>query len=331
MSRVFLHLGYPKTGTSTLQSCVFDVLHQASMIRYLGMGGFNRDNTSDRKEFFRDLTNALYIENDNAFSEKLPALRAAYKALVIDVPSHMPIVLSNEHFLLSNWSSRERNTRVFPSRSAARLAKVFEQENVDLIIGTRDLADLVRSMYVQRRSKKTHTNQDRIPRTLAEFLESTCSNKDFTSQMFHIDKNRALYCTAFPEARMMEIPFKELTQTKQRETVENLLIFLGLPKLAVSKITFPLENRNPKEKNNRGSVVETVPTILRPLAQNKSLSALIHIMKRSEPINRLLHTFLIPDEIPHLTIEQRQAIEEAFSTNAEEDGALAIPENTEVQ
>ena len=36
MKKVILHIGYPKTGTTTLQESVFKNLHQAKLINYLG-------------------------------------------------------------------------------------------------------------------------------------------------------------------------------------------------------------------------------------------------------------------------------------------------------
>ncbi|WP_375257983.1 sulfotransferase domain-containing protein [Citreimonas sp.] len=315
MARLLLHLGYPKTGTTTLQTSVFDVLHRAGHIRYLGMGGFHRDATPRRRTFFTTLNEALYLESDAAFAEALPGLRKAYTDLIADLPGDGPVVLSNEHFLLSSWSSRQRDARIFPSRTAPRLAQVFGDEAVSLLIGTRETAALMRSMYVQRRSNKAHVNHDRIEGTLSDYVDHVCARRDFTAEMFEFDQNRARYLAAFDNPPLLEIGLDELARD-QRDTVLRLLRFMDLPDTAADALSFPLDHHNVKSKTGSGTVVENVPAFLRPVARSRLLSPLARRLARSGPLGRLRDTLIAPEEIPNLSPDQADAIRNAFPANA---------------
>ncbi len=313
MSKLFIHLGYPKTGTTTLQHCVFDVLHQASIIHYLGMGGWRRDKTPDRKAFFVNLTDALYLENDEDFSTQLPSLRAAYDELVSNVPDSIPIVLSNEHFLLATWSGKIRGARIFPSRSAHRLGQLFETDTSGLMIGTRDIDALVRSIYIQERASKSRVNHDLVPKSLDEFVELTCTGQDFTSEMFRFKKNLAHYRAAFPNAEILEIPFMELTGTSQFDTVVDILRFIGLAEDAVEFLSLPLENRNEKKRRGKVTLVETVPAVFRPILRHKVSGPMVHSLANSWPLKHVRSRVAKQEEIPGLTPAQSLAIRNAFT------------------
>ncbi len=314
MSKLILHLGYPKTGTSTLQNAVFETLYQARHIRYLGMGGFPRDTSPARRDFFVALTAALYIEDEADFQAKLPALRADYVKLVSSLAGNGPIVLSNEHFLYSSWSSRQVNARIFPERSAARLGQVFERAQVSLMIGTRDLPELMRSVYVQIRSNKSHVNHRLIDKTLADFVHRICARQDFQSEMFLFKKNEAHFKDAFPDAPLLTLAFDDFV-SRQRDSVADILAFIGLPETALEAFDFPLQHSNAKVKTDQGTVVENIPPYLRAFARNDFMSPLLRRMSKAGPFKALRRVLLRKEELPNLTDAQRREIEKSFETD----------------
>jgi hypothetical protein len=325
MVRLFLHIGYPKTGTTTLQTSVFDVLHRAKYIRYLGMGGFHRDSNPRRWAFFNALNEALYLEDESEFFRELPRLRHQYSRLINDLPGQGPVVLSNEHFLLSSWSSRQRDARIFPSRTAKRLARLFAGEAVSIIVGTRDLPELVRSMYVQRRSNKAHVHYDRIQHSLAQYVEQMCARIDFTAEMFEFDENRQRYLAAFDNPPMFEISLEELVYD-QRRTITALLGHLELPSDAANLLRYPLEHHNAKRKTDTGTVVESLPVFLRPVARNRRLAHVGSALSRAKLLRPLRRMIFSPQQIPNLSAEQVSAIRAAFPVSSRPSGETS--ENT---
>ena len=313
MSKLILHLGYPKTGTSTLQNAVFTPLHTAGHIRYLGMGGFQPNDTTGRRGFFVALRDALYLESDDAFADQLPNLKSDYAKLKATLSGSGPMVLSNEHFLFSSWSSRQVNARIFPKRSAQRLAQVFDGEEVSLVRGTRDLPELMRSVYVQIRSNKSHVNHKLIDKTLSEYIERMCAREDFQSDMFDIDKSQTHYAKAFPNASLLTIEFDDFVQN-QRASVAKLLAFIDLSEAAIETLAFPLEHSNAKLKSAQGTSVENIPSYLRPLARNDLVSPMLRWMSSFGPFKVFRSHLLRREEIPNLTNDQRQKIETSFRT-----------------
>jgi len=227
------------------------------------------------------------------------------------LPGAGPVVLSNEHFLYSSWSSKQLNARIFPARSAARLGRIFASDQISLVIGLRDLPDLIRSVYVQIRSNKSHVNHKLVAKTLDEYVECICKQDSFQSEMYHFEANIAHFQKAFPSAPIHKLQFDDFV-SEQSQSVAGLVNFMGLPETALEVLAFPLEHSNAKIKTTNGTVVENIPPVLRPLARNNLLSPWLRHFTRSGPMKAIRNKLLPQDEIPNLTLRQRQEIEQVF-------------------
>ena len=78
--QICLHIGYGKTGTTTLQRSFFDRLNEMDAIHYFGM--FLTASANDpNRSFFKALTASLYV-NETEFAKRIPDLKDNLHACV---------------------------------------------------------------------------------------------------------------------------------------------------------------------------------------------------------------------------------------------------------
>ncbi len=134
--QIFLHVGYPKTGSTTLQKGLFA---QHPEIAYLGR---------PFDEEFWELERVILTASDSEFGKRLPRLAEVVESLVRGA-SRSPVVLSHEGFLRS---TRHGGHDVL--RTADRIRRVFaglEQgdRRVSVMVCIRKQSDLFLSHFVQ--------------------------------------------------------------------------------------------------------------------------------------------------------------------------------------
>lgn len=308
MIRLFIHLGYPKTGTTTLQQSVFDTLFRDGRLSYLGMFGFQRDDKPNRKDFFRKLTDAMYLENEVAFETVLPDLRARFKRLVESFDVGAPLLISNEHFTLSQSSVSRKGERIEVGRTARRLARVFADVNVDLLMGIRRQDDLAWSLFLENRARAGHAHKDEY-QDVDAFMQRLADRQLSGYHLYDFESVLATYSAAFPKARKLVWTYERFRDDPQ-SVVADILKFVGLESPCVSASEFDLKPRNVKASSGKPVALIKVPPIIRNAAQ-LGRSAGLHLDKFS-PFRQAIYGLLPKDkpEPPNLT--KRQAIMAAF-------------------
>lgn len=244
MGKLYIHVGYPKTGTTTLQKAVFQKLHDAKAIAYLGMFGFENDKDSRRKTFFQSLTNAMYIESDEEFEKQLHSLKEKMLLATENFDQSMPLVLSNEHFTLSQTSTKIHCARIDVFRTASRLAQVFDGFSVDILLCVRRQDQLAWSLFLENRSRPRHAHALEYcdaNRFLIELAAGERPGRD--AYNFH-DVIQA-YKKAFPNGRQLIWAFEAFRQNPAR-TVAEILQFLEVPDSLATENAFDLKPQNVK-------------------------------------------------------------------------------------
>lgn len=251
MTRLHIHLGYPKTGTTTLQRAFFDVLHRHGLIHYLGMFGFEADAAPDRRTFFTGLTSALYVEDD-AFAASLPQLRGQFAQLCERVPCDRPVVLSNEHFVQSQWSTAISGERILPGRSAERLARVFDGADIALMVSFRRQDALLRSMFLEHASRPNHANPSAYA-TLAGYARRCQHPGDFHSVFYDFDRVMSGYQAVFPGAPVLAWTY-EAFRDRQEDVLCRISAALGLGGIP-DIIALPLDRQNARSNNGGDAAI----------------------------------------------------------------------------
>ena len=126
--KIFIHLGYPKTGTTYFQNYIFNNL---TNVNYIGINNkFDRDLYFIRKSILQD--------DDTQFQKKISFLRLILKK---KIKKGMVNIYSDEHFLIPTDIGYKRNIQ--------RIKKLFLEFKNDntIIIFIRKPSDLILSIY----------------------------------------------------------------------------------------------------------------------------------------------------------------------------------------
>ncbi len=126
--KIFIHLGYPKTGSTYMQNYIFNNL---TNVNFIGTGkNFDKDLYNIRKSIIHD--------NDKKFQKKINFLRKIIKK---KIKKNSINIYSDEHFLIPTVKGYKRNIE--------RIKKLFLEfeKNINIIIFTRKHSDLILSLY----------------------------------------------------------------------------------------------------------------------------------------------------------------------------------------
>lgn len=137
MKKLIVHIGYPKTATSTLQGGIFTTLHQKGFVNYLGQ--FIKD-----KDF--DLGREIYTQG---LVQKNRSIKDA-----IDLSVNKINLLSQERLTMPNFyvqKNYDHNTKINPLSYPCQLKKLFEKktDEIKILVVLRNQKEIIYSTYVQ--------------------------------------------------------------------------------------------------------------------------------------------------------------------------------------
>ncbi len=142
MKELIIHVGLPKTATSTLQTNVFMVLHREGVINFLG-----RSNTIFDEEYYNPIglyLNKLYDVGEN--SDEFKIIKKDILSLLVDNKVN---VISEECMSLTHdidYKSFFKN-----------VAAVFSDYNIEIIYSIRNYKEFLISYYVEMYRWKYHS------------------------------------------------------------------------------------------------------------------------------------------------------------------------------
>jgi len=138
MADLLIHIGFPKTATTTLQENVFFELHQLGLINYLGCLRFNKSKFGGT-----DITSSLrksYFILDNEF-DILPYL----------VEDKINVISDEKLSLPSYYLNLQHDSKASPFDFIKNYISRFNQNiNVSILISIRNQADLIYSQFLQK-------------------------------------------------------------------------------------------------------------------------------------------------------------------------------------
>jgi hypothetical protein len=306
--KVFLHLGYGKTGTTTLQQSFFDRLHSHGVVFYFGMFLSDRS-LPNNKTFFDSLTDALYLSDDE-FNRELQGLRRLFEICVSNVPKAVPIVISNEHFLMSGYSTRRRGVAVSAHTTAKRLSRLFHGEEAKLIVALRRQDELMHSMFVEAVSRRNHQNHEHFV-TLEHYLTAACNERSPFYLMYDFYASLSGYRDAFPKAPIMSYTFEEFRQN-ELTILQSMLSWMEIDPDNLALCQVPLPNLNRKSKSEAGISVNSYSGTYYWLRRAPGFQYLYPVVARNAALRRLSSRYIKPGTVPFLSHDEAKLIVETF-------------------
>jgi len=197
--KIYIHLGYPKTGSTYMQNYIFNNL---TNVNFIGI-----DNKFDKDLY---LVRKSIIQDDNTkFNKKISFLRKIIKK---KIKKDSINIYSDEHFLIPTSTGYKRNIK--------RIKKLFLEfkRNINIIIFTRKHSDLILSLYQQTNLVKKLLKIS----SFNEFLEKIKKKK--------LNNNDKIFLNHFNFLETKKIIKKELTKKIKIYDFDNLkenkLIFI---------------------------------------------------------------------------------------------------------
>lgn len=157
MIKTYIHIGYPKTATTTLQEGVLYNLHNEGKINYLGILGFTGDTQIKyRYDVARPLIRGLEHPNISSIPLSEEVLQ---KSKIFDassfikqnlditknfLSSDVPNVLSDESMLIPNTSLYGYFDKI------KRLKKIYPSDSYEIIVTLRAHKTLIPSYYAEK-------------------------------------------------------------------------------------------------------------------------------------------------------------------------------------
>ena len=191
MGKVFVHIGLPKTATSTLQTDVFPAL-QDDKLKYLGVDGLRREGASSAiYDQFMDA-----VENGNGIDTVQNALRENLKVSDLLLSEEM-LTLSSENL---PWQSK-----------LDRVGEILSGLDYIIIISVREPVSAMFSYYVERYPRLSN-----IP-----FVECAISHNDML--IYHYGKLLQTLSQIFETDRLFFVRFEDIISSNIEHLIELLV------------------------------------------------------------------------------------------------------------
>lgn len=238
MKQLLIHIGYPKTATTTLQNHLFTVLDGEKKLNYLGRS----NKICKRFQYGEEFVSKLVFDNKGAnidsqyFSEDL-----------LNVISNEDIVLS-----FKNISQNKVLNDSDPTKVPEKLYSIFHSLDytVKILVTIRAQVDMIHSFYVE--GFKWHFRHEKSLDTFEKYLlEGVGKKENGIFLMFYYYNVIKSYVDVFGLDNVKILLYEDMVYDKENY-IKEVSEFLSIDSDTVGEVIFNKKD-NVKLKNNEGS------------------------------------------------------------------------------
>ncbi|WP_420427196.1 hypothetical protein [Algiphilus sp.] len=310
--KVLLHIGYPKTATTTLQQQAFLPWHSAGWVDYLGVFQ-TQSHPFDFAGLSDSLRDAVYLADDDAALAQAKHCNQLLHSMSTRDKAGHPIVISSEHFTMGGYSTLWRDLAIWPHRSAQRLRSVLEGFDVRIVVVLRDHAELAQAYFLQHKATPVHANESRYA-SMDKFIEGIIGGVGCHAQMFQFSSVLDAYGDAFGYHRIHAYGFPDVCRD-MNAFIGDLGRLTGITH-EVSQRTISRNNaRHRTESGYRSAGLGLGAYLAAASRRIPGLTSSLRQVPGTRTLYSLLERVRVSDgvEVERLTPFQSQAIGEAFS------------------
>lgn len=206
MKRLLIHIGYPKTATTSLQEGLFFKLHSLGKINYLGRTTKSTHSLWGNSKFSGEDW-AVHIRKYFIFNEPLPSYPLPLREDVLNV-------ISDEDLTIHNFFHEAQFGIIRNTLDTANILKDLAKgaDDVSILITLRNQVELIESCYLQ---KFRYIYSNRKPIGFKEFLLNSDGNfrKD-TAEIFDFNFVASQYSSIFG-SKVNLLMFEDLKYRKE--------------------------------------------------------------------------------------------------------------------
>jgi len=170
MSKLYLHLGAPKTGSTALQRNVFERIEPGKgSLLYIGKYGKNNNN------FFVELCSSINKWSLEEFLHGYKAINEVLREKIREYPDGL--LVSDESFIVVSYSI---NGKITVKDKIDRLSKIFEGVPVELILSIRNQVTACYSLYKELYSNYKFLGGLSLPPRINDTWEELYATYDYS-------------------------------------------------------------------------------------------------------------------------------------------------------
>ncbi|HAV13203.1 MAG TPA: hypothetical protein DCX06_06905 [Opitutae bacterium] len=274
MAKLFVHIGLPKTATTTLQRDLFPVFCEANGWDYGGLR-YPRNWNLSENSLYGAFMNGVYFGRYELFSDQLSQRADPIR----------PVLLSDEMITVSTSRSTWKH-------NLENLKALLEGEDYRILVTLRPPVDAIFSYYLER--------YDYFKRAYGRFSEDLLKSEDM--EIYRYSEFIPRLEANFDPDRLHYASIGQISHLK----FSNIEAFLGEPIL----VDQPLANHNRKEKadgrvklTSQGNFYSSLASAARQLKLNSMRSAAKAL---SAPIKPVLEKLSWSRHVPVLSVGERE-------------------------
>lgn len=294
MKKVIIHIGFPKTATTTIQDDIFYQLYKQNKIGYLGKT-IKKTTRYDRYYPVQDLLRPIFDSSDEAFEEEKILIKQKLESIV-DKIEHDQVILSEEILSETRYKVRKIRDSI---QTAKRLNFLFSKYNVEIVMLLRNQLDIVHSLYVESyKEYEQFTETDTFNKYLNHSIKLYPK-----SELIMYDYNNIIkeYISLFGKKNVHIFLFEDL-KNEFNTFCKNFSVLFNIEEDLI-KNAFSQKHSNKKVKRDDGVYTNEVK-VVRRIGEKVFFSSIFNDSKLSNWIYELFSKNKIFKKIVSSTILQ---------------------------
>ena len=296
MARILLHLGLPKTATTTLQQEFFVLLHRMGKINYIGKRGdnaFKFKKTKNKQEnnfhkIYSDIFSPLRrVEN---FEAKYPTYKKKIQSIIDEKKIN---VISDENLFFS-FQSAKHHSQVFDEKLIEKIQRLLNPHKIEVLLVLRRQESFLYSWYTHHFSHiwfytKNNENIHRYYKNLNQILSQEKIGVLFNYKDILLQLQKKF-------TKIYGLFFEELQETPESYYKKIFKIL----KIEFSSKNFPTKKLNIKNKQKDGVYIPSIkhPSgdfFDKPLIRNKNFFLYFFFFYLAKVLSRIFirYNFLL--------------------------------------
>lgn len=307
MAKVIIHIGLPKTATTTLQGCLFSKLHKMKLVNFIGKKPATKEDKA--YQLFTEVLSAIILDDNDKFNKNLNETIAKADELLKEGILN---VISDEVLAMYFFN-------IDIVMKVKRIKTIFTNHQVTLLLSLRKQDELVYSLYVELYQAQFY--HDKANNTLDKFISN--ASIDISQGyflMFYYDKVLQVCAQEFGVDNTTILLFEDIKFNKAKyykQLADTLVVTTETIRQCIEGQVL-----NEKQKHMKGYQSKSVKLdqyIKKVLFRNPRLKKMLKTINKG-PINFISQKLMrsirkIPAHsktIPYLTKDQKAKIMKKF-------------------